>query len=170
MILTKLFTLSLLTSTALASGATIIAAMGVISDTTTALGDAVTAWDGSLDGTTAIVVLSDQLLSDTGDGTSVAEASDELSLSEAIDVATATNSLGAVVEAALDTIVDAKSKFDALGVSSVILQTLQSQKAATETFSDAVIAKVPAVLQDTAESLVQPILDAFDDAIAAYSS
>lgn len=98
MILTKLFTLSLLTSTALASGITIIAAMGVISDTTTALDDAVTAWDGSLDGTAAIVNLSDQFL------------------------------------------------------------------------SDAVIAKVPAILQDTAQSLVQPILDAFDDAIAAYSS
>ncbi|KAF7547004.1 hypothetical protein G7Z17_g8034 [Cylindrodendrum hubeiense] len=170
MILTKLFTLSLLTSTALASGATIIAAEAVISDSTTALEDAVAAWDGSLGGTAAIVTLSDQLLSDTEDGTTVAEASAALSVSEAIDVATATNSLASVVEAALDTIVAAKSKFDALGVSSVILTTLQTQKAATVTFSDAVIDKVPAVLQGTAQTIVQPILDAFDDAIEAYSS
>ncbi|KAH7128886.1 hydrophobic surface binding protein A-domain-containing protein [Dactylonectria macrodidyma] len=169
MILTKLFTLSLFASTALASGATIIAAIDTISATTTSLDDTVTAWDGTLDGAAAIVALSDQLLADTEDGTTVANASDELSIAEAIDVATATNALATVVEAALDTIVDAKSKFDALGVSSVILSTLQTQKAATVTFSDAVIDKVPDALQSTAQTIVQPILDAFDEAIAAYS-
>lgn len=169
MLFSKLFALANLATTALASGASIIAAMDTISATTVDLDTTTVAgWNGNIFGTVPIVIKSTQLLIDIGNGTNTAKASDVLSITEAIQVALATNELGGVVEAALDTIVAAKSKFDKLLLSPVILLNLHLQKKATQDFSSAVIDKVPESLQAVAETLVQGIIDAFDAAIEKY--
>lgn len=168
MLFSKLFALANLATTALASGASIIAAMDTISATTVDLDTTVAGWNGNIFGTVPIVIKSTQLLIDIGNGTNTAKASDVLSITEAIQVALATNELGGVVEAALDTIVAAKSKFDKLLLSPVILLNLHLQKKATQDFSSAVIDKVPESLQAVAETLVQGIIDAFDAAIEKY--
>ncbi|KAF7545681.1 hypothetical protein G7Z17_g8985 [Cylindrodendrum hubeiense] len=169
MLLSKIFALVSLASTALASGDTITAAMGTISSTTTELETTVSGWNGKPLGTLPIIIKSTKLLIDIKSGTTTAEDSAVLSLGEALQVAQATNSLAAVVEPALDTIVAAKPKFDALLLGPIILLNLELQKKATEDFSSAVVEKVPEALQAVAEALVQPILDAFDAAIDAYA-
>jgi hypothetical protein len=50
----------------------------------------------------------------------------------------------------------------------VILLNLKDEKSATDKFGAAVVAKIPPALQATAQSLLAPIDDAFNSAIAAY--
>jgi hypothetical protein len=169
MLLSKVFALAGLASTALASGASIIAAMDSISNSTKALNKTIASWDGRVLGVCPIVVKSTQLLLDIKNGTEVAHASANLTFSEAVQVASATTSLATVVNSTLTTIIKAKSKFDKLLLSPVILVTLELQKGATDDFSAAVIEKVPASLQATAKGLVKPISDAFSKAIDKYS-
>ncbi|KAH6895965.1 hydrophobic surface binding protein A-domain-containing protein [Thelonectria olida] len=170
MLLSRVLTLAGLASTAVASGATIIAAMDSISNSTKALNKTIASWDGRVLGVCGITVKSTQLLLDIKNGTEVAHASANLTFNEAVQVASATTSLATVVNSTLTTIIKAKSKFDKLLLTPVIHVTLELQKNATDEFSAAVIEKVPKSLQGTAKGLVKPIAEAFDKAIKKYSS
>ncbi|KAH7134097.1 antigenic cell wall galactomannoprotein-like protein [Dactylonectria macrodidyma] len=169
MLFPKVLALVSLASTALASGASIVAAISTISATTTDLDDAVTSWSGGVLGTIPIVIKSTALLIDINNGTKTAEASAALSIAEALQVAQATIKLSDVVVDALDNIVAAKPKFDKLLLSPVIWVNLQLQQKATKEFSAAVVEKVPAALQAVAETLVAGINTAFEEAIEAYA-
>ncbi|KAH7150272.1 putative antigenic cell wall galactomannoprotein [Dactylonectria estremocensis] len=169
MLFPKVLALASLASTALASGASIVAAISTISATTTDLDDAVTSWNGGLLGTIPIVIKSTALLIDINNGTTTAEASAALSVAEALQVAQATIKLSDVVVAALDNIVAARPKFDKLLLRPVIWINLQLQQKATQEFSAAVVEKVPAALQPVAEALVEGIENAFAAAIEEYA-
>jgi hypothetical protein len=169
----SLLPLSFLIARAVADGASIIAAMTTISDATVALNNTVTSFPSNplLDLLDIGPLLSDSitLLNDIDSATSIAKQSGNLSLSDATSVAQATLALVSGVESSLTNIVNAKSKFDKLlVVSPVILLNLKDEKSATDKFGAAVVAKIPPALQATAQSLLAPIDDAFNSAIAAY--
>ena len=168
-----LLPLSLLVAKAAADGAAIVAAMTTISTATVALNNTVSSFPSNplLDLLDVGPLLSDSLtlLNDINSATSIAQQSANLTLLEAISVAQSTLSLASTVESTLTNIVNSKSKFDKLVVvSPVILLNLKEEKSATDKFGAAVVEKVPAALQATAQNLLAPIDDAFNSAIATY--
>ncbi|GJC80595.1 hypothetical protein ColLi_03433 [Colletotrichum liriopes] len=167
--LPKFSLLCLFATSVLADGAAIVAAMDKIAVQNTELGDTVASWDGGLFGTLPIIVDSTKLLVKIKEATGVAEDSAPLNAIEAITVAQSTQKLAGGVETTLSSVVDAKSKFDRLLLSPIILLNLKQEKSATDKFSAAVVEKVPEALKGAAETLIGRIEAAFNDAIATYS-
>lgn len=167
---TVLLPLAALTSSVLADGASITAALGSISNATTALNSSITSFRADGDPLKLIPVLlqSTTLLSDINDGTKTATSSANLTTDEALTVAGATLSLVSTVQSTLDNIVAGKQLFALELVGPVIYLNLEQQQSATDKFSAAVIAKVPAELQSTAQIIIAPIDAAFTAAIAAF--
>ncbi|KAM5344342.1 hypothetical protein ACJ41O_012879 [Fusarium nematophilum] len=159
-----------LAGTALASGATITAAINEIANATLALNKTIADWPRTLIGTLPIIAKSTALLAEIHKGTKVARASLPLSFDETIQVAQATVKLSGDVNSTLETVIRAKPDFDHLLLSPVILLNLELERDATEDFSTAVIDKVPVELKANAEALVKPIDDAFAKTIRTYST
>jgi hypothetical protein len=167
---TVLLPIAALTTSVVADGASIVAAMGTIANATIALNSSITSFraDGDPLKLLPIIVQSTELLSDINAGTKVASKSANLTTADALTVAGATTSLVSTVQTTLDNIVAGKKLFALELVGPVIYLNLEEEKSATDKFSAAIISKVPASLQSTAQSLVAPIDTAFAAAIAAY--
>jgi hypothetical protein len=172
----SLISIVLFTSTVfadgLADGTAIIAAMNKIINATTALDKVVANFPAGPQGFLDVVSLllaSAIVLSDINSGTIVADASANLTFDEAVQVAGTTGTLVSVTQSSLNSIIAAKPIFDADLLSPLILINLKEEKAASDKFSAAVISKVPAILQSTAESLVAPIDTAFTQAIGDFT-
>ncbi|CAG9986804.1 unnamed protein product [Clonostachys byssicola] len=155
--------------TALADGPAIVSALEKITGDTKSLNDDVSSWNGGLLGTIPIVAGSTTLLASIHEGQKTAEASEPLTLLDAIGVAVATQALAKEVNTTISTIVGAKPKFDHLLLGPVILINLELEKKATVGFSDAIIEKLPVEQQPLGAELVKPILDSFDLAIDVYN-
>jgi hypothetical protein len=169
MLVQSLLALALLASTALADGTSIVAAITTIAADTIALNDTVAALEGfDLIILGEITVQSTKLLIDIDQGTGTARASANLTFSEALDVATATQALVGDVQSTLTTIRAKKSVFQHDLVQGIILLNLLAEKSATDTFGAAVVAKLPAALQAVAGSLLAPVDSAFSATIADY--
>ncbi|KAL4861166.1 hydrophobic surface binding protein A-domain-containing protein [Aspergillus spectabilis] len=69
----------------------------------------------------------------------------------------------------IDDLIAAEAKFVAADREGDALDSLNAQKAGTEAVHDAITPKVPAALQDIAETLSQGIVEEIDRGIAAYS-
>ncbi len=170
MLFTKSIVLPLaaLASTVLADGASIGAALDTINSDTLALEQSVSAWDGDFLGTLSIVALSAELLVAIKEGAKTAKASAALDLGDAVTVAEKTITLAASVNGTITAIIAAKPKFDHLFISPVTLLNLDLEKSATDELSAAIVSKIPADLQPTAQTLVSGIDDSFSEGIAAY--
>jgi hypothetical protein len=164
---TLLATLSL-TGTALADGASIVAALTTVDSTTSKLGTAVSTWKGTILGTLPIITESTALLVEVKKGTKTAEQSAALDVPATLDVATATNKLVTSVNTTMSALIAAKSKFDKLLLTPLIFVNLELQKKATGEMSEAIIAKVPAELQELARGLVAPIEKSFELALDEF--
>ncbi|CEL08161.1 hydrophobic surface binding protein A-domain-containing protein [Aspergillus pseudodeflectus] len=70
----------------------------------------------------------------------------------------------------IDDLIAAEPDFIADGRAADVLASLNAQKAGTEAVRDAITPKVPAALQDIAETLSQGIVDEIQRGIAAYSN
>lgn len=169
MLLKTLAGLGLLATTVLADGASIVAAMNKIADTTATLNNTILAWDGGLLGVLPILADSAALLNDINSGTNVAHKSANLSITEAVSIAGATLVLSNSVNMTLSTIVARKQEFKDIFAAPVILVNLNLDKDASNKFSSAVLEKVPVALQPFAETLVAPIDEAYTNAIDAYN-
>ncbi|KAF4959119.1 hypothetical protein FSARC_10832 [Fusarium sarcochroum] len=165
----SLLPLVALAGSALASGDTISAAIDNISNATLALNKTIATWPKTLIGTLPITTKSTLLLAEIHRGTVVARDSEPLSLDETLQVAKATSQLGADVNITLETVIAAKPSFDKLLLSPVILLNLELQRNLSIDFSEAVVSKVPADLQDKAKALVQGIDDSFAQAIQKFT-
>jgi hypothetical protein len=167
---TVLLPLAALSTTVLADGASIMAAMGTIANATTALNSSITSFraDGDPLKLLPILVEATSLLSDINSGTKTAKRSANLTTDEAFSVAGTTLSLVTVVQTTLANIVGGEKLFADELVAPIIYLNLVQEKSATDEFSAAVISKVPGPLQPTAQSLVAPIDTAFTSAIAAF--
>ncbi|KND89995.1 hypothetical protein TOPH_05281 [Tolypocladium ophioglossoides CBS 100239] len=169
MLLTHAVSLVALAATVLADGKAITSAMNTINSDTVRLGTTVAAWPGDVFGVLPIAGESLALLEDIKKGSQTAADSAPLTQDEALSLATAVGDLAAQVNKTLEAIIAAKPKFDSLlVVSPVIFLNLEAQQKATADFSAKVVAKVPAALQAIARSLIQPIDDGFNKAIAEY--
>lgn len=142
----QLLTLAFLSTTVLADGASILAAITTIQNATIALNTTVSSFHGGLSSLSEIIPLltaSTALLTDINDGTRVASSSSNLTTVEAIGIAGATQSLGTAVNTTLANVIRTKPKFDELFVvSPVVLLNLKLEMEATDRFGDAVVGKV----------------------------
>ncbi|KAM0326266.1 hypothetical protein ACHAQA_006863 [Verticillium albo-atrum] len=145
--------------------APIQAALVTIQDSVEAYGDAFTA------GTAAgILAADDDLLASLNAAIPVVNASPNLSLFDAIGLATSIRSVQASVDAAFAVVTAQKPAVDALGISDDVLAGIIAQRAAVQTLGAALVAKVPSIVQGTAQVYVNDILATLDDAIAVYSA
>ncbi|KAK0637001.1 hydrophobic surface binding protein A-domain-containing protein [Bombardia bombarda] len=167
-LLTPLSLLALQASTVLADGASIVNALDTVNNSTLKLNSLVSSWNGKLLGTLPIVAESTALLAHIMKGTKTAKDSAALAALDALGVAGSTITLSASVNTTLTTIIAAKRKFDKRSLSPVILLNLELEKSATEDFSAAIIAKLPADLQGLAQNLVAPIDASFEQGIDKY--
>jgi hypothetical protein len=142
----SILSVSLLLTTVLADGASILAAMAKISASTAKLNNTVADFPAGIAGLADVVPLlidSTTLLHDINSGTKVAQQSANLTNAEVLGVAGATQALVTSVQSVLNTLVAAKPKFDKLLiVSPVVLINLKEEKSATDKFSAAVISKL----------------------------
>lgn len=125
MIYPLLVAIGCLASTAVADGASIVAALSKIADATAQLNNSVISWDGSLLGTLPIIADSTALLVDINSATWTAEQSANLTDLEALGVGEATLSLASDVSTTLATIEATKPKFQKLFLAPVILLNLE---------------------------------------------
>ncbi|KAM0276013.1 hypothetical protein ACHAQH_007183 [Verticillium albo-atrum] len=145
--------------------APIQAALVVIQDSVDAYGAAFTA------GTAAgIQGADDDLLASINAAIPVVNASPALSLFDAISLATSIRAVQADVDAAFAIATAQKPAVDALGITADVLAGIQAQRAAVSTLGNALVAKVPSIVQGTARVYVNDILATLDDAIAIYSA
>ncbi|KAH7305665.1 hydrophobic surface binding protein A-domain-containing protein [Rhexocercosporidium sp. MPI-PUGE-AT-0058] len=161
----------LFASTVAASGASISASLDVITSKALALNTTVASWNGDFFGVLPILSASQALTDAINNGTAVAKASEPLSQEEAFSIVEPANTLVDDTKSVLNTLVAAKSKFDALVIGSpIVLQILKTDRADAKNLTTAVTEKVPVELQSVAESITAPIDVAFADAIEKYSS
>jgi hypothetical protein len=168
----SLIPISLFASTVLASEASIIGALELIANATLALNNVVENFPPGPAGfadVTALITASGVLIFDIMTGTQIADASANLTLSEAIDISGETATLVSIVQSSISTIIAKKPIFDADLISPLILLNLKEQKAASDAFSAAVVSKVPSIAQGLAESIIAPIDVAFDEGIGNYT-
>ncbi|KHN94080.1 Cell wall galactomannoprotein [Metarhizium album ARSEF 1941] len=158
-----------LAATAIADGKAITDALTNINTQAEGLNSTVANWQGDLIGAIPITIKSTQLLTQIKKATKTASQSANLTMEEALAVAQATGKLSETVQTTLQTIVNAKPKFDKLIIlSPVVLLNLELQQDATDEFSSAVVSKVPTDLRSLAQELIKPINDAFAAAIDKY--
>ena len=167
--LLKLLPLAVLASTVLADGASIVAALGKITNDTISLQKTVGDWDGDILGVLPIVAVSTKLLEDINSGTQTAKASANLTLTEVIEIVGPTQTLVSDVQSALATVIAAKEKFAKLFLAPVIKIDLELEKAATDKFTAAVVSKIPTAFQALAESITAPVDVAFEYGIGNYT-
>ena len=153
---------------ALADGAAIIAAMKEVVTDSITLNDTVASYNGELLTLLKILSQSTHLLKTIKEGTKVAEESAPLEALEALGVAEETQALVGAVQSSLSTIVSKKQVFQKRLLQPAILLTLKTQQSVSSDFSEAVVEKVPAELQEVAKQLVAPVDEAFVAAIAEY--
>ncbi|OAA66949.1 Cell wall galactomannoprotein [Niveomyces insectorum RCEF 264] len=154
---------------AVASGATIVQALNNVNTKTQSLEQTVQSWSGDLLGSLSIVAESASVLQAICAGRDAAQASAELTVDEALSIATAVETLATTVNATMTAIIDAHAKFADILEAPVVLLDLKAQKSASDAMSSAIVAKVPASLQAIAQSLVAPIDESFALAIDAFS-
>nr|POE56493.1 cell wall mannoprotein 1 [Quercus suber] len=161
--------LGFLAATVAADGAAIVSALHTIQSANAALNTSIATWKGDLIGALPILINSNTLINDINNGTAVANASAPLDTNESINVYTAVTSLSNDVNRTLTSIIAAKPKFDKLFISGITKTELQNSKTATDKFGAAVVAKVPAYLQSTAQGVVTGLDDMFNRALAVYA-
>ncbi|KAH8881669.1 hypothetical protein GQ53DRAFT_701839, partial [Thozetella sp. PMI_491] len=92
----------------------------------------------------------------------------ELSLTDALSLQSTATGLTTAVNTTIADIVSKKATFDQLGVSSIVLQTLQQQKTDSAALGQAIVSKVPAVGQTIAQQSIDQVNAAIDSGIAAF--
>ncbi|KAK4496151.1 hypothetical protein PRZ48_012130 [Zasmidium cellare] len=148
----------------------IVDAIAVIQSRTQKVDADVLAWSGDRRGFIPIFFDSQKLLKSINNGTTVANANEPLDFNGAVNVGLATLNLIPIVNQTLIDYIAAIPKFNKLYLTPTVLDSLNQQKAASDVFSAAVVAKVPADLQGLAGTITAPIDEDFDVAIAAFQA
>lgn len=117
----------------------------------------------------AVDAASADLLSTLADATTTVEGATAVDDTDAITLASDANDLTTEVTTVIDDLVAKQSIIEAAGYTEDVCTTLESTETATQTFGDAVVAKVPTDLQDAANSLIASAIAAIQSGEAAYS-
>jgi hypothetical protein len=147
--------------------ATIEASITSIETAVNALDAAEKAYTGGA--TTALQTASNNVVSVTDAGTTVANASPALSDSDALALITPIQTLVADVQAAVKDLIAKKTQILAAGAGAVTLASLIQQNTSSAALANAITAKVPADLQTVAAELSGEIVTAIESGITAFS-
>ncbi|KAK1981579.1 hydrophobic surface binding protein A-domain-containing protein [Colletotrichum cereale] len=93
-----------------------------------------------------------------------------LQLQEALGLQQIAGDLQTSATTLIDDLISKKPNFDTLGVSSVVLKTLQDQKASTQALGTSIVSKIPAIGQTIAQQAIDQIGAVIDKGIQAYST
>ncbi|KAI9709527.1 MAG: hypothetical protein M1820_003287 [Bogoriella megaspora] len=148
--------------------ATIQNALNAINTAAGTLDTNVKAFDGSAGAVTTLESDSAAVLDAINTGNSEIAPTDPISDNDALAVAGTTNTLITTLNQTIDDLIAQRQAFDSAGVSSTVLDQLQQQSIAADTFGATVVSKIPSDLQGIAQSLTAQITAAFQRGIAAY--
>jgi hypothetical protein len=118
----------------------------------------------------AVQSASDAVVNATNAGTATADASADLSETDALSLVSPIQALTTDVQTAVNDIIAKKTEIEAAGYGAQTLTDLTQQNTSATELANAITAKVPADLQSTAASLAAGITDAIQEGITAYSS
>ncbi|PNS15414.1 hypothetical protein CAC42_673 [Sphaceloma murrayae] len=163
-----LFLLTALPTCVYGDGAAIQAATQEVTNSAIKFNETVAGFDGNILEVLGILGRSTDLLVDIKQGTSTAKRSANLTDAEALALAGPTQTLVTTVQSTLDTVIRKKPVFRKTLTQVVALANLKAEKAASDTFGKAVVAKIPPGLQPIAANLLAPLDPAFDRAIKAF--
>jgi hypothetical protein len=143
---------------------------GVI-DSTKSLTAAVQNFSGNVADAGPIVEKSTGLLSTISSGTATIQGADSLSLLGLLGILPSVLSLNSAVEGVSNALIDQKPKFDAAGLSTVVLSQLQDQQKAAQGLVDTLLSKLPSYIPSSlGQILSSPSLEALAKAISVYSA
>jgi hypothetical protein len=142
---------------------------GVI-DSTNALTAAVQNFSGNVADAAPIVTQSSDLLATITNGTATVQSADSLSLLGLLGLLPSVTGLNTAVEGVSSALIDQKPKFDAGGLSSVVLSQLQDQQKGAQALVNTLLTKLPPYIPSSlGQILSAPSLDALAHAIDVYS-
>ncbi|KAL0933930.1 cell wall protein [Colletotrichum truncatum] len=101
--------------------------------------------------------------------TSMIEGANNLGLIGALGLQQTADGVVGQVQTTLGDLTAKKPVFDQLGVTSVVSDALQQQKAGSGQLSEALLSKVPAIARPIAQQSTGQLTEALDGAIAAFS-
>lgn len=102
-------------------------------------------------------------------GVTTVSSTEVIGLIDAIEVLYPVYNLNTAVDGVVKGLVDKKAMFDKAGVTMVVADRLEEEKAAAQQLVTAVVSKLPAYLPGIiGTTAAQPILDKLDKAAAAF--
>jgi hypothetical protein len=119
---------------------------------------------------TAIQSASDAVVTATNAGTATADASADLSETDALSLVSPIQALTTDVQNAVNEIIAKQTEIEAAGYGAATLADLIAQNTSATELANAITAKTPAALQSIAATLAAGITDAIQEGITAYSS
>lgn len=117
----------------------------------------------------AVESASSDLLTTLSDATTTVEGATAVDDTDAITLASDAQNLNTEVTTVIDDLVAKESIIEANGYTADVCSNLEATETATQTFGDAVVAKVPTDLQSAAESLIASAVAAIQSGEAAFS-
>lgn len=126
-------------------------------------------WNGDIMGALDISTASDSLLKAIEDGTEAAKISKKMGSHKALKVNKATKKLLKAIKSSLATITRSKALFEDSGLTSIMISSIEEDRAAAENLIAAVVDKLPSAGKRIGRKLGRKISDAFDSAIADFS-
>ena len=118
----------------------------------------------------ALQIASNAVVTATNAGTATANASGDLSDLDALSLVSPIQTLTTDVQDAVNDLIAKKSAIVAAGAETQILANLIQQNSSATALANAITAKIPAVLQNTAASLSAGITNAIEQGITAFSN
>lgn len=152
----------------LADGISITGAITAIQNATNVLSNTVAQWNGDILGAVPIITQSTSLLKIIDEGIAITKASTVLSETEAVTIGLATTTLATTINSLLVVVVDAKTRFDRVLLTPVVLLNLEQEKSASSLLSSAVVGKLSEESVAKVQQLFAQIIAAFDGAIGSY--
>ncbi|KAF2232736.1 hypothetical protein EV356DRAFT_517277 [Viridothelium virens] len=148
---------------------TILTALSNVNSATETLDTEVKAFDGSAGAISTLNADSAAVLSSINTGTTNVQATTPISDNDALQVASATETLINTLNTTIDDLIAKKPTFVSSGQSATVLSQLQQQRTASNSFSSAIVSKTPSDLSSIAQSLTAQIAAEFQTGINAFS-
>jgi hypothetical protein len=149
-----------------------------ITSSFTAVENALTALDTAVKGLTAggdakaaaagIVSKSKAVEDALKDGTTKIGATSAISLTEALQVQSASTKLTSLTSQTINDLIAKKDVITAAGETKTTLDSLTAQKAASDAFVKAIAGKVPSAVQSVAAAASKSVVDAINKGISAF--
>ncbi|ELQ44781.1 hypothetical protein MCOR27_010513 [Pyricularia oryzae] len=117
-----------------------------------------------------VLSASDDLAKIIKQATTDINASQELSLQDALTLQQSSSGLTTAVKDTMDALKGKKDTLDQLGFTKIAIQTLQTQKTDSTALGKAIVSKIPAIGQSIAQQAVDGVTNQIDDGIKALQA